>query len=260
MSYDQLQVHVENKVGTIKLCRADVRNALVPELRRELLEALAQLGQDDEVNVLVLTGDGKAFCAGGDLGGMNKKASAVTARKRMLQSHELIRNLLRLEKPVIAAVNGAAAGAGFSLALACDLVFAGKSSFFVQSFVNVGLVPDLGAVHFLTSLLGPHRAKELMFLGDRVSAEEAFELGLVNRVIDDESLMEETLAVAERVANGPAISIGLTKAMVNRTILGQLHDTFEMEAFAQGLCFETEDFREGVTAFFEKRSPRFTGR
>ncbi|MDF2680481.1 MAG: enoyl-CoA hydratase/carnithine racemase [Brevibacillus sp.] len=260
MAYEQLEVRVENKVGLIKMCRPDIRNAMIPELRRELHEALAQMEQDQQVNVLVLTGDGKAFCAGGDLGGMNRKMDAVTGRKRLLQSHELIRNILRLEKPVIAAVNGAAAGAGFSVALACDMIFAARSSFFVQSFVNVGLVPDLGAVYFLTSLLGPHRAKELMFTGDRVSAEKALELGVVNRVIDDESLMTEVGAIAEKMAKGPAISMGLTKAMVNRSILGQLHDTFEMEAFAQGLCFETEDFREGVKAFFEKRAPQFSGR
>ncbi|KQL49430.1 enoyl-CoA hydratase [Brevibacillus choshinensis] len=260
MAYEQLEVRVENKVGLIKMSRPDIRNAMVPELRRELHEALAQMEQDDQVNVLVLTGDGKAFCAGGDLGGMNRKIDAVTGRKRLLQSHELIRTILRLEKPVIAAVNGAAAGAGFSVALACDMIFAARSSFFVQSFVNVGLVPDLGAVHFLTSLLGPHRAKELMFTGDRVSAEKAQELGVVNRVMNDESLMEEVGAIAEKMAKGPAISMGLTKAMVNRSILGQLHDTFEIEAFAQGLCFETEDFREGVKAFFEKRAPQFSGR
>ncbi|QRG70036.1 enoyl-CoA hydratase/isomerase family protein [Brevibacillus choshinensis] len=260
MAYEQLQVHVENKVGWIKMCRPDIRNAMIPELRRELHTALAQLDQDDQVNVLVLTGDGKAFCAGGDLGGMNRKIDAVTGRKKLLQSHELIRTLLRLEKPVIAAVNGAAAGAGFSVALACDMIVAAKSSFFVQSFVNVGLVPDLGAVHFLTSLLGPHRAKELMFTGERVTADKALELGVVNRVIDDEGFLTEVGAIAEKLAKGPAISMGLTKAMVNRSILSQLHDTFEMEAFAQGLCFETEDFREGVTAFFEKRSPRFSGR
>lgn len=260
MAYEQLQVSVENKVGWIKMCRSDIRNAMIPELRRELHTALAQMEQDDQVNVLVLTGDGKAFCAGGDLGGMNRKIDAVTGRKKLLQSHDLIRTLLRVEKPVIAAVNGAAAGAGFSVALACDMIFAAKSSFFVQSFVNVGLVPDLGAVHFLTSLLGPHRAKELMLTGERVTADKAMELGVVNRVIEDESLLQEVGVIAEKLASGPAISIGLTKAMVNRSILAQLHDTFEMEAFAQGLCFETEDFREGVTAFFEKRPPRFSGR
>lgn len=260
MAYEQLEVKVDKKVGLITLRRPDVRNALVPELRRELNEALAQMAGDDSVQALVLTGDGKAFCAGGDLGGMNQKIDAVTGRKKLLQSQELIRTLLRLEKPVIAAVNGAAAGAGFSVALACDMIFAARSAFFVQSFVHVGLVPDLGAAHFLTSLLGPHRAKELMFTGDRVSAEFARELGIVNRVFDDESLLAEALAVAEKLASGPAVSIGLTKAMVNRSVLQQLHDTLEMEAFSQWLCFETDDFLEGVAAFFEKRGPRFTGR
>jgi 2-(1,2-epoxy-1,2-dihydrophenyl)acetyl-CoA isomerase len=236
------------------------RNALSGRLRSELMQVLAQMEQDDGVKAIILTGAGKAFCAGGDISSMGGKADAGLGRKRMLATQELIHAIMNLEKPVIAAVNGPAAGAGFSLALACDLVLAARSAVFIQSFVHIGLVPDLGSVYFLTHLLGHHRAKELMLTGERISAEKGYQLGFVNQVVEDGQLVEQAQATAERLAKGPGVAIGLTKAMVNRTMMSQLSESLQLEAFAQGVCLQSEDLKEGVKAFFEKRPPRFSGR
>lgn len=204
----------------------------------------------------MLTGEGKAFSAGGDLSTL-KEVEPVAGRKRLQIGHDLIRSMVNLEKPIVAAVNGAAAGAGVSIALASDIVIAGQSSIFIQSFVNVGLIPDLGSIYFLPRLIGRHRAMELMFLGDRVSAQEAKEMGLINRVVEDDKLLEEAGKIAEKLASGPSMALGFMKKLVNRSILNDLDETLEVESFAQGFCFGSEDFKEGVQAFFEKRKPRF---
>jgi 2-(1,2-epoxy-1,2-dihydrophenyl)acetyl-CoA isomerase len=259
MGYEFLEVQIENGVGIIRLNRPENRNAMVPGLRTEFLQALSRLEQDDQARALILTGEGKAFCAGGDLSSM-KNGDASTGRQKVKLTQEMIQAILQLQKPVIAAVNGAAAGAGFSLALACDMVVAARSSFFVQSFVHVGLVPDLGSAYFLTDLLGHHRAKELMLFGERISAEQGHQLGFVNRVVDDEVLLDEARVIAEQIAKGPALAISLMKNLVNQTLMRGLQDSLELEAFAQGLCFQSDDAKEGVRAFFERRPPQFSGR
>lgn len=259
MSFQHIETAVENHICFIKLNRPEIRNALVPEMRKELIELFQQIEQDHDVKAIILTGEGNTFSAGGDLSGL-KNQDAISGRNRLKGGQELIQAILNLEKPVIAAVNGAAAGAGFSLALACDMVYAARSAFFIQSFVKVGLVPDLGAIHFLPRLIGPHRAKELMFMGDRISADRAYQLGLLNDIVDDHSLLDRVFSVAAKLAEGPSISIGLTKRLVNRNVNAGLDETLELEAFAQGFCFETEDFQEGVHAFFSKRSPQFNGK
>ncbi|MED4779928.1 enoyl-CoA hydratase/isomerase family protein [Brevibacillus choshinensis] len=258
MSFSQIKVKVVNQIGMIQMNRPDIRNPLTPDLKKELLTALRDLDQNEEAKVIILIGAERAFCAGGDLSSL-RDLDAHTGRKRMQKSHELVRTFLQMEKPIIAAVNGAAAGAGFSLALLCDLIISAKSAFFVQSFVKIGAVPDLGVVHFLTNVIGPHRAKELMLLGDRVTAEQAYRLGFVNQVVDDDDLLDQTFAVATKLVKSPSISIGLTKAMVNKNRNDDLEKLLAMESFAQGICFQTSDFREGIQAFFEKRAPVFKG-
>ncbi|WP_077213252.1 enoyl-CoA hydratase/isomerase family protein [Bacillus dakarensis] len=257
MAYQNIQVTTtENGVCTVKLNRPEVRNALGLELREEIRDFLNEAKNNDEVKVIVLTGEGKAFSAGGDLSALTEM-DAVSGRKRLQSGHEMIKAIVELEKPVIAAVNGAAAGAGVSLALACDIVVAGKSSFFIQSFAKVGLVPDLGSMYFLPRLIGRNRALELMFFGDRVSAEQAQSIGLVNRVVEDELLLEEVYKLAGQLAEGPKMALGLMKKLVNRSVFSEFDESLELEGFAQAMCFESADFKEGVKAFFEKRKPNF---
>ena len=256
MTYTSIQVTTENGICTVRLNRPEVRNALGLDMRGELREFFTAVKNDDQVRVIVLTGEGKAFSAGGDLSSMDA-VTAVTGRKRLQAGHDMIRSILNLEKPVIAAVNGAAAGAGVSLALACDMIVAKSSAFFIQSFAKIGLVPDLGSIHFLPRLIGRHRALEMMFLGEKVTAEQAQTLGLVNRVVEDEAFEDEVYALAAAIAAGPDMALGLMKKLVNRSVLAEIDETLELEGFAQGLCFESENFKEGRKAFFEKRKPNF---
>lgn len=256
MIYENIDVTIENGICTVKLNRPEVRNALVLEMRQELKDVFTSVKQNDEVKVVVLTGEGKAFSAGGDLSAL-KEVDAVSGRKRLQAGHEMIHSIVNLEKPVIAAINGVAAGAGVSLAVACDMIIASRSASFIQSFAKVGLIPDLGAIHFLPKLIGRHRALELMFLGEKVSAEQAHDIGMINRVVEDERLMDEVHALALQLAEGPDMALGFMKKLVNRSVLADLDETLELEGFAQAMCFESKDFKEGVQAFFEKRKPVF---
>jgi len=256
MIYENIDVTIENGICTVKLNRPEVRNALVLEMRQELKDIFTAVKQNDEVKVIVLTGEGKAFSAGGDLSAL-KEVDAVSGRKRLQAGHEMIHSIVNLEKPVIAAINGVAAGAGVSLAVACDMIMASRSAAFIQSFAKVGLIPDLGAIHFLPKLIGRHRALELMFLGGKVSAEQAQNIGMINRVVEDEQLMDEVYRLALQLAEGPDMALGFMKKLVNRSVLADLDETLELEGFAQAMCFESKDFKEGVQAFFEKRKPVF---
>lgn len=259
MAYQFVLEERQGHVAIVKMNKPDVRNALAMEMRMELLDALEKAEQDDDIRVIILTGEGKAFSAGGDLSAL-KEMKALEGRKRLQASHPLILKILEMEKPIIAAVNGAAAGAGFSLALLCDFIVASERAFFVQSFVNVGLIPDFAALHFLPMLIGPQKAKELMFMGERISAEEARQIGIVNRVVSSESMLAEAKDVAEKMAAKAPVSIGMTKKIMNNHINRDLKVLLEMEAQGQDLCFQSQDFKEGVSAFFEKRQPNFIGK
>lgn len=256
VTYKNLQITTHNGVCTVKLNRPEVRNALGLEMREELRDFFTQMKNNNEVKVIVLTGEGKAFSAGGDLSAL-KEIDAFTGRKRLQSGHEMIHSILNLEKPVIAAINGTAAGAGVSLALACDMIVASRSSALIQSFVKVGLIPDLGSIHFLPRLIGRHRALELMFLGEKITAEQAQNIGIINRVVEDDFLMGEVNSIALKLAEGPDMALGLMKKLVNKSVLTDINDTLELEGFAQGMCFESDHFKEGVKAFFEKRKPQF---
>ncbi|MFE4706933.1 enoyl-CoA hydratase/isomerase family protein [Peribacillus simplex] len=256
MSYQSIQVITDNGICTVKMNRPEVRNALGLEMREELRDFFIAAKNQMEIKVIVLTGEGKAFSAGGDLHAL-KQVDAVSGRKRLQSGHEMINAMLNLEKPIIAAVNGVAAGAGVSLAVASDIIIAKRSVHFIQSFINVGLIPDLGAIHFLPRLIGRHRALELMFLGEKVSAEQAHAIGLINRVVEDDQFTDEVGALARRLADSPDMALGLMKKLVNRSVLSDINETMELEGFAQGLLFESKNFKEGVNAFFEKRIPQF---
>ncbi len=255
-AYENIKVEFENKVCVVTLNRPEIRNALGQEMREELRSFFTSIKDNDEVKVIIVTGEGKAFSAGGDLSAL-KTVDAVSGRRRLQAGHEMIHSILNLEKPVIAAVNGIAAGAGSSLALACDVIVATHSTSFIQSFIKVGLIPDLGSIYFLPRLIGRHRALELMLTGGKISADQAQQMGIINRIVPDDLLLEEAHSLAATLAEGPAIAMGLTKRLTNKSILAEISETLELEGFAQGMCFETEDFKEGVNAFFEKRKPQF---
>jgi 2-(1,2-epoxy-1,2-dihydrophenyl)acetyl-CoA isomerase len=255
----KLLVEVDAGVATLTLHRPNARNALDAELKSALLSELRRAGRDREVRVVVLTGAGSAFCAGQDLretAGRDQPAFGVLLRESY---HPLILGIRRLEKPVVAALNGVAAGAGASLAFACDLRVAAESASFVLAFGRVGLIPDSGATWLLQRLIGPGRTAELAFTGDPLPADDAERLGLVNRVVPDDRLAAETQALAARLAAAAPRALALTKRALNRSLEVGLGDALEYEAALQDLAGRTADHAEGVRAFIDKRPPRFSG-
>ena len=245
-------------VAWITLNRPQSLNSMNDILVEELHAALDEAAADEGIRSIIITGAGKAFCAGGDLTYLETLKS-VTAKKAFIEKVGLLaRKITKLPKAVIAMVNGVAAGAGANLMLACDLVFAVESARFAQSFVKVGLVPDCGGMYFLPKAVGLHKAKELMFTGDMLSAGDAQKLGMVNRLYNNEELVVKTEEMALRLASSPPLSIELSKATLNRTDL-ELDDVLAVEASVQTLLLGTKDCAEGITAFKEKRSPVFLG-
>jgi 2-(1,2-epoxy-1,2-dihydrophenyl)acetyl-CoA isomerase len=228
-------------------------------MKTELLAGLRSVERDRSVRAVVLTGEGRAFCAGQDLREPFGGEHPTLADELRLRYNPVILAIARLAKPVIAAVNGVAAGAGCSLALACDLRLAAESATFVLAFGRVGLVPDSGATWFLPRIVGQARAAELALLGDPVSAEEAARIGLVNRVVPAESLLDEARALASRLAEGSPLAMGLTKRALRYAAHASLEAALEHEASLQGIAGRSKDHEEGVAAFRAKRAARFTG-
>lgn len=247
-------------IATITLNRPVVMNSLDKVLASELLNAFQEVKNDSEVKVVVLTGSGKAFCAGGDLTTLVSIDNPVEARKFITMAGDVVKAITNLEKPVVAMVNGIATGAGFNLALACDIIFCAKSARFAQSFVKVGLISDCGGMYNLPRVVGLHKAKELMFTADFIDAETAFSLGAVNYVVDDEQLKDVTYKFAERMTKSPPIAIGFMKKALNISSNLNLEATLELEDDLQAICMQTEDSWEGIKAFKEKREPNFQGR
>ncbi|WSF51963.1 enoyl-CoA hydratase-related protein [Streptomyces canus] len=254
---------VDGQVSYLTLDRPEVLNALTPGQRDLLIELLARASADPDVRAVVLTGTGRGFCAGADLrgtSGAGERVAGDVARTLRLGAQRLIAAVLDCEKPVIAAVNGTAAGLGAHLAFACDLVLAAESAKFIEVFVRRGLVPDGGGAYLLPRLIGPQRAKELMFFGEALTAREAERLGLVNRVVEDEELAKTAREWAGRLATGPTRALALTKQLVNASLDSDRATAFAAEAAAQEINMATEDAQEGVASFVERRSPEYRGR
>ena len=261
----ELLEELKDKVAVLTLNRPDRLNAMSPPMLDALLEALPRLAADPEIGVVVLTGAGRGFCAGGDVKAMaeGRESIGTTLEEKAqgLRSRmEVSRWLHEMPKPTIAMVRGAAAGAGLSLALACDLRVAGDSARFATAFARVGYSGDFGGSWFLTQLVGTAKARELYFTADIMDAQQALALGIVNRVVPDVRLEDETMALAARLARGPRIAYRYMKRNFNAAESGTLKDLLDLEAWHHTRCGMTEDHREAAKAFVEKREPVFRGR
>ena len=259
----KLLIENDGAVRTLRLNRPDSLNALDDDLLKALARAVADADKDKTVRCVVVTGAGRGFCSGQDL-------AAVAARYKSSEPIELgshlrerynpiITRLRTMEKPIIASVNGVAAGAGCSLALACDIRIAAESASFIEAFVNVGLVPDSGSTFLLPRLIGVARATEMAFTGRKVTAAEALQIGLVNQVVPDDQLAAATKKLADKLAGLPTRAIGLTKRAINASWRADLETQLDYEAMLQTTAGQTHDPREGVTAFLEKRPAQFRG-
>jgi 2-(1,2-epoxy-1,2-dihydrophenyl)acetyl-CoA isomerase len=254
---------IEDGVATLTFNRPERMNALSTPIMEGLLGGLPRLADDPAIRVIVLTGRGRAFCAGGDVKSMaegGERRSAAEATAHLRSRMEVSRILHDLPKPTIAMINGPAAGAGLAFALACDLRIAGASARLVTAFVKVGLSGDFGGSFFMTRLVGTAKARELYFTGRPVAAEEALSLGLVNRVVADDQLGDATMELARSLAQGPQVALSLMKRNMNCAESGGLADLLDMEAANMVQAARTEDHREAAMAFVEKRAPVFVGR
>jgi 2-(1,2-epoxy-1,2-dihydrophenyl)acetyl-CoA isomerase len=261
---DDLRFALADRVATLTLNRPDKLNALSEAMIDAAITHLRRCATDPEVGAVVLTGAGRAFCAGGDVSAMGARGGASATLEdhvdRQREIHELSWLLADIPKVTIAAVNGAAAGAGLGIALSCDLCFASDRARFGTAFAKVGFGGDFGTTWQLTHRVGPAKAKELFFLADLVPAEEAARLGLVNRVFPHDDFPDEVRKLVARIAHGPLVSYRYMKQNVNLAVTGDFRTLLEREAITHLRCGQTADHREGVAAFLEKREPRFTGR
>jgi 2-(1,2-epoxy-1,2-dihydrophenyl)acetyl-CoA isomerase len=255
----ELRVETVDAVTTLTLDRADSLNSLTLGLKNELLQALKSAGRDRAIRAVVITGAGRAFCAGQDLRERMEPDAAPLAVELRQRYNPIIIAMRRLEKPIVAAVNGVAAGAGASLAFACDIRLAAPEASFILAFGRVGLVPDSGATWFLPRLVGTAKALEIALTTEPLSAADAERFGLVARIVPADGLLAEAQALAERLAAGAPRAIALTKRALNRAWDATLEEQLEYEADLQGLAGASADHAEGVAAFVEKRRPAFTG-
>lgn len=259
MAYETILYEQQDGVATITLNRPQALNAFVPQMNKEVLDALRHGDRDPEVRCFVLTGAGRAFCAGQDLKGRTPDQKGSLGASLREKYNPMIRQIRQIETIVIAAVNGVAAGAGCNLALACDLRVASEEAKFIQSFSRVGLAPDSGGSFILPRLVGVSKAMELLLLGDPLDAKEAQRIGLVAKVFPAAEFASGTKEIAERIAKGPR-GLGLIKRAVNHANLAEMESHLEYEAYLQEIAGRSSDYDEGVQAFLEKRPPKFRGR
>ena len=256
---DGLRVEIDGPVATLTLDRPESLNALTVPVKVALREALESIASDRAVRAVILTGAGRAFCAGQDLAERESPDAAPLDVEVRDRYNPIIRAIRSMGQPVIAAVNGVAAGAGASLAFACDVRIAAEEARFVLAFGRIGLVPDSGATWFLPRLVGPAKAAELALVGDPLDAAEALRLGLVSKVLPGDGLLDEARAMASRLAEGAPLALALTKEALQRSSTIDLDEALEGEAKLQGIAGASADHAEGLAAFKEKRPPRFSG-
>ncbi len=258
--YKTILFEVKDNVLKITLNRPDVYNAFNEEMLLELQDAFKKAAEDENVRSIILTGAGKAFCSGQDLKDFNEKK--LTFKEALEKRYNpLIKQIAGIPKPVICAINGVAAGAGISLALACDYRIAAETASLIEVFINVGLVPDSGSGFFLPRIIGYAKAFEMCATGDKMSASEAKEYGLVNKVVSTNNLLIKSAdIVARNFAAKPTKAIGMIKGLLNKSFESGLDEILEMESSYQELAGNTEDFKEGIASFLEKRKPAFSGR
>lgn len=264
MNYEDLSLEKKDRIATITLNAPDKMNALTMVMRKSLLSVVDEIAKDDQVRVVILTGAGRAFCAGGDITAMKARLEGTQTQTR----YERLQRigywgdaLVRLDKPVIGAINGAAVGAGFALALNCDIRIASETAKFGSLFIARALTPDSGMTYFLPRTVGLSKALELMYTGELLTAAEAKSLGIVSRVVAPDEVMKTAWELAARIAQQAPIALELTKRMVYRGILDDLANHLDWETYSQQLCFNTEDHKQSVLAFLEKRStPPFQGK
>jgi enoyl-CoA hydratase len=258
--YETLKIEVQDQVATITLNRPQVLNAVNPQMHTELEELFGEISSDDSINAIVLTGAGRAFCAGGDVKGMDQRAREGSHRIPLRGAKRLIQNMLEVEQPLISAVNGDAVGLGATIALFCDIIIAAENARLGDTHVKVGLVAGDGGAVIWPLLIGVAKAKELLFTGDLIDAREAERIGLVNHVVPPGKAYEEALALARRLASGPSRAIRWTKLATNKRLKDEVNLVLDASLAVETLSMGTEDHKEAARAFVEKRPPRYTGR
>lgn len=263
MQFTHVTLDFDGHVAILKLDHQEVMNAVSMDMLGGLAEALAEIDERrDDVRCLVITGAGRAFCTGANLQGRNNGVTKRNGAGASLETafHPFLRKLQGLHCPIITAVNGPAAGAGMSFALMGDLILCAKSSYFLQAFRRIGLVPDCGSTWILPRLIGKARSVELSLLGEKLTAEKALEWGLVNRVYDDAALMDEAMKLAHDLANGPTVALSLIRTLYWESPQNSFEDQINLEVKSQRIAGNSPDFKEGVAAFLEKRPAKFTGK
>lgn len=254
------QLEIKDGIATIRFNRPEVFNSFNQEMALRFQSQLDDCGSNDEVRAIYLTGNGKAFCAGQDLAEVT--ASDAPFIERIVAEHynPIIRKIREIEKPVICAVNGVAAGAGANIALSCDIVVATESASFIQAFSKIGLIPDSGGTYFLPKLIGFQKASALMMMGDKVSANDAEKLGMLYKVLGDDEFETASMKIVSKIASMPTKGLIYTKKLLNAGLINNLNTQLDMEEEYQALAGRTEDYNEGVQAFLEKRKPVFKGK
>jgi len=261
MQFKHVTLDFDGAVAILKLDHQEVMNAVSMDMLGGLGEALDAIDDKrEEVRCLVLTGAGRAFCTGANLQGRNKPGKSNAGQSLEIGFHPFLRRLRRLHCPIVSAVNGPAAGAGMSFALMGDMIVCARSSYFLQAFRRIGLVPDCGSTWLLPRMIGKARSVELSLMGERLPAEKALEWGLVNRVCDDAVLMEEAMKLAHDLANGPTIALSLIRKLYWDSPENSFEDQLNLEYESQRIAGAAEDFKEGVAAFLEKRPAKFKGK